>query len=111
MLSNPLPVRANGGTHVLEVGGNAIVGGMESCVEKLVAGLPRARFAVTALCPFESPFTERLRRHDVEVLVTPMPDDPTWASVQMTTALVKAGGIDLLHAHLPNAHLLAGIVG
>ncbi len=104
-------VRAPGRIHVLEVIGNAIVGGMETYVERLVSNLPPERFSVTALCPFESPFTERLRAHDIEVLVTPMPDDPPWSSVQMGCAMVKAGAIDLLHAHLPNAHVLAGIVG
>jgi glycosyltransferase involved in cell wall biosynthesis len=103
--------RAAGRIHVLEVMGNAIVGGMETYVERLVQNLPRDRFAVTALCPFESTFTERLRSLDIEVVVTPMPDDPTWASIQMACAMIKAGAIDLLHAHLPNAHVLAGIAG
>ena len=103
--------RAPGRIHVLEVIGNAIVGGMETYVERLVQNLPPERFAVTALCPFESPFTRRLRALDIEVLVTPMPDDPLWSSIQMTCAMVKAGAIDLLHAHLPNAHVLAGIAG
>ncbi len=103
--------RPNGRIHVLEVIGNAIVGGMETYVERLVENLPADRFAVTALCPFESPFTERLRSRGIEVLVTPMPEDPPWASIQMTCALVKSGAIDVLHAHLPNAHALAGIVG
>ena len=103
--------RVPGRIHVLEVIGNAIVGGMETYVERLVENLPPERFAITALCPFESPFTERLRSRDIEVLVTPMPDDPPWSSVQMTCAMIKAGAIDLLHAHLPNAHVLAGIAG
>ena len=104
-------VRVPGRIHVLEVIGNAIVGGMETYVERLVENLPPDRFSVTALCPFESPFTERLRARDIEVLVTPMPDDPPWSSIQMACAMVKAGAIDLLHAHLPNAHVLAGIAG
>lgn len=103
--------RQSGRIHVLEIVGNAIVGGMETYVERLVENLPRDRFAVTALCPFESPFTERLRARDIEVLVTPMPDDPPWSSIQMACAMIKAGGIDVLHAHLPNAHALAGIAG
>ena len=103
--------RSPGRIHVLEILGNAIVGGMETYVERLVENLPADRFAITALCPFESPFTERLRSRDIEVLVTPMPEDPPWSSIQMTCAMVKAGGIDLLHAHLPNAHVLAGIAG
>ena len=103
--------RVPGRIHVLEILGNAIVGGMETYVERLVENLPPERFAVTALCPFESPFTERLRARDIEVLVTPMPDDPPWSSIQMTCAMIKAGAIDLLHAHLPNAHVLAGIAG
>src|SRR4051812_19843045 len=101
--------RAAGRIHVLEVIGNAVVGGMETSVERLVEHLPPDRFAITALCPFESPFTARLRARDIEVRVTPMPDDPPSSSVQMTCALVRAGAIDVLHAHLPNAHALAGI--
>ena len=104
-------VRSPGRIHVLEVIGNAIVGGMETYVERLVQNLPPERFAVTALCPFESQFTERLRALEVEVLITPMPDDPPWHSIQMACAMIKAGAIDLLHAHLPNAHVLAGIAG
>lgn len=112
MSHDPLSyARSNGRIHVLEILGNAIVGGMETYVERLVEHLPADRFAVTALCPFESPFTERLRSRDIEVLVTPMPEDPPWSSIQMTCAMIKSGAIDVLHAHLPNAHALAGIAG
>lgn len=96
---------------VLQVIGNAIVGGMETWVLRLVERLPRERFAFTALCPFESRFTEKLRALGLEVLIAPMPDDPPWSTIQMAASIVKAGRIDLLHAHLPKAHLLAGIVG
>lgn len=100
-----------GRIHVLEVVGNAIVGGMERWVEHLVARLPHSHFAFTVLCAFDSPFADRLRAQEVEVLIAPMSDDPPWTSVQMATALVASGGIDLLHAHLPNAHVLAGLAG
>lgn len=105
------PQPAAGRLHVLEVIGNAIVGGMEAWVERFLERMPRDRYRFTALCPFESPYTDRLRALDVEVVIAPMPDDPPWSTVQMATALVAAGSIDLLHAHLPKAHLLAGIVG
>jgi glycosyltransferase involved in cell wall biosynthesis len=84
---------------------------MESYVERLIERLPRSRFAITALCPFESPYTDRLRALDIEVLITPMPEDPPWSSIQMTAALISAGGVDLVHAHLSNAHLLGGLAG
>lgn len=103
--------RPSARVHVLQVIGNAIVGGMETWVERLVERLPRQRFDLTALCPYESPYTDRLRALGLEVLIAPMPDDPLWTSIQMTAALVKARGIDLLHAHLPNAHMLAGLAG
>lgn len=102
---------ATGRIHVLQVLGNAIVGGMESSVLRLVERLPRARFAITALCPFESRVTEALRSRQVEVLIAPITDDPQWSSIQMTCALIRASGIDVLHAHLPNAHVLAGVAG
>lgn len=97
--------------HVLEVIGNAIVGGMETWVERLIERMPREQFRFTALCPFDGAFADRLRALDVEVVIVSMLDDPPWTSIQTVTALVAAGGIDLLHAHLPRAHLLAGIVG
>ncbi|MDN3922339.1 glycosyltransferase family 4 protein [Roseateles violae] len=112
MLSDEsLPPRRDGRIHVLQLLGNAIVGGMERWVERLVERLPRERFAITALLPYEAPLAERLRELEAEVLVTPMPADPSWSSVQMTAALVEHAGIHLLHAHLPNAHLLAALAG
>ena len=48
-------------THVLQIVGNAIVGGMENYVARLVERLPRERYGVSVLAPFESPFTDRLR--------------------------------------------------
>ncbi|MCW7536373.1 glycosyltransferase [Aquabacterium sp. A7-Y] len=98
-------------THVLQIVGNAIVGGMETYVSRLIERLPRERFRVTALCPWESPFSEQLRALDAEVLIVPMPDDPPWASIQTTAALIRAQGIDVVQAHLPNAHLLAALAG
>lgn len=100
-----------GRIHVLQVIGNAIVGGMESYVTRLIEGLPRERFVVTALCPEESALAERLRALGIEVVITPMPDDPPWCSIQLACSLVTSGSISVLHAHMPNAHVLAGIVG
>jgi glycosyltransferase involved in cell wall biosynthesis len=104
-------VGASARIRVLQLIGNAIVGGMESWVERLIERLPSERFEVTALCPYESPFTDRLRRHGVEVLVVPMPEDPQWSSIQFTSSVIKAAGIELIHAHLPNAHVLGGLAG
>ena len=97
--------------HVLEVLGNAIVGGMEQCVAMLVERLPRERFGVTVLCPFESGYTDRLRALGAEVMVAPISDEPSWQTIQLACALVRASAVDVLHAHLANAHVLAGIVG
>ncbi|WP_170156640.1 glycosyltransferase [Roseateles depolymerans] len=98
--------------HVMEVVGNGIVGGMERCVERLIEHLGRGdRFRFTVLCPFEGDFTDRVRAAGAQVMVVPMPEDPPWAALQMVTGLVRHGRVDLLHAHLPNAHQLAGVVG
>lgn len=98
--------------HVMEVVGNGIVGGMERCVERLIDHLGQGdRFRFTVLCPFEGDFTDRVRAAGAQVVVVPMPEDPPWAALQMVTGLVRHGRVDLLHAHLPNAHQLAGVVG
>lgn len=96
--------------HVLEFVGNAIVGGMERWVERLLEHLPRERFRVSLLCPYEGRFSATMRALGAEVFCVPMPEDPTWSAVQMVQALVRSSGVDLLHAHLPNAHALAGLV-
>lgn len=96
--------------HVLQLVGNAIVGGMERWVERLLAYLPPEQFRITLLCPFEGRFSARMRALGADVCCVPMPEDPPWAVVQMVQALVRAGQVDLLHAHLPNAHVLAGLV-
>ena len=43
---------------LLEILGNAIVGGMESYVLSLARRLPRNRFKMLCLCPFESRLTD-----------------------------------------------------
>ena len=96
---------------LLEVMGNAIVGGMESSVLRLVERLPRERFEITVMAPFESRCTEALRAMGSEVVVVPMPEDMLWSSAQLATSIVQACRIDVLHAHLANAHMLAGLAG
>lgn len=97
--------------HVLEIVGNAIVGGMEKYVYSLAQNLPNHSFKVTCLAPYESSFTESLRHQGSSVYVTAMDEDPSWRSIQFTSQLVQFLNVDLIHAHLPKAHLLAGIVG
>ena len=103
--------QSGGPLHVLEVVGNAIVGGMETWVQQLIERMPPERVRFTALCPADGPFAEGLRAQGVDVVIVPMADDPRWTSLQTTVALVQATGVDLLHAHLPRAHVLAGLAG
>lgn len=97
--------------HVLEVLGNAIVGGMETWVVRMVERLPAERFRVSVVCPFESALTERLRAMGLSVYILPMPNELAWNAVNQLRVLVESHRVDLLHAHLPNAHLLAGVAG
>jgi glycosyltransferase involved in cell wall biosynthesis len=103
------PVRK--GIHVLEVLGNAIVGGMENYVRNLVANLPAGEFRVSLLCPFESALTTALRAEARDVYIAPLRDDPPWRSVELICMLIRETGVDLLHAHLMNAHTVAAIAG
>jgi glycosyltransferase involved in cell wall biosynthesis len=96
--------------HVLEILGNAIVGGMESYVVRLVRELPRPQFRVTALCPFESHVTQALREAHAEVLIAPIRDDPVWLTIELAAQFVHEHGVDVMHAHLANAHVLGALV-
>jgi glycosyltransferase involved in cell wall biosynthesis len=98
-------------THILQIVGNAIVGGMENYVVRLVERLPRDRFGVSVLAPFESRCTDQLREAGAEVFITQVTDEPSWQSIQLATSLVQSRPVDVLQAHLPNAHVLAGLAG
>lgn len=97
--------------HVLEIIGNAIVGGMENYVYNLVRHLPSYGFKVSCLAPYESAYTASLRALGCDVYVTQMHVDVPWRTLQLTTELIRHNGIDLIHAHLPRAHALAGLAG
>jgi glycosyltransferase involved in cell wall biosynthesis len=98
--------------NVLEVVGNAIVGGMEVYLTRLIEYLPAERFAVTCLVPFEGALSAALRAAGAEVLVARMPpENPSWRSIQLTASLIKTRSIDVVHAHMSNAHTLAALAG
>jgi glycosyltransferase involved in cell wall biosynthesis len=97
--------------HVLEVLGNAIVGGMEIYVRNLIRLLPSDLFRVTCLCPYETEYTASLRQLGCNVFVTSMQEDPPWRSIQTAVEIIRNQQIDLVHAHLPKAHVLAGLAG
>ncbi|BCG88359.1 glycosyl transferase [Mesorhizobium sp. 113-3-9] len=97
--------------HVLEVLGNAIVGGMENYVRNLAANLPSNEFKVSLLCPYESQYTALLRSEGRDVYIAPLRDDPPWKTIELICTLVRETGIDLLHAHLMNAHTVAAMAG
>lgn len=109
MLLNAVPPSRR--IRVLQVLGNAIVGGMESWVLRLMQSLPAERFEFTALCPFESRVTTQMRDLGVTVEVAPMPENLPWTTLQTACALATERRIELLHAHLPQAHLLASLAG
>jgi glycosyltransferase involved in cell wall biosynthesis len=98
-------------TRVLEILGHAKVGGMERSVQGLIGALPRERFAVSCVVPYESAYAAELRRAGHAAAVIPLADDPYWRSIQAVADLVRRERIDVLHAHLPSAHVLAGLVG
>lgn len=107
----PITDHQNETIHLLEVIGNASIGGMENYLKNFIAHLP-TDFRVTCICPYESAFTADLREMGVqEVYITPIADDPPWRSIQMTMEVAKMHQIDVLHAHMPKAHVLAGIAG
>jgi glycosyltransferase involved in cell wall biosynthesis len=97
--------------NVMEVIGNAIVGGMETYVARFISRLPQEHFRVICLCPFESEFTAQLRAQGCQVFIAQMNDDPSWHAIQVATMLVRTHAIDVIHAHMANAHLLAGLAG
>jgi len=102
---------ASARTRVLQIVGNAIVGGMENYVVRLVERLPRDRFGVSVLAPFESRFTDQVRDHGADVFITKVTDEPSWQSIQLASSLIQSRSVDVIQSHLPNAHVLAALAG
>jgi len=95
---------------ILEIIGNASIGGMENYLESFITNLPPGEFDVTCICPYESLFTDNLRKLGVtDVFITPIEDDPVWRSIQLAVEISRIRHIDILHAHMPKAHVLAGL--
>lgn len=97
--------------NIFEIVGSAKVGGMERSVLNLVHQLPTEQFRITCLCPFESQFTAALRQRGCQVFIAPVHDEPPWRSIQLAVEIIRLRQIDLLHAHMPKAHVLAGLAG
>jgi glycosyltransferase involved in cell wall biosynthesis len=96
--------------NLLQIIGGSIVGGMETYVLRLLQRLPHDSFRATCLCVAESDITRSLRETGCIVHITPLTDDPDWQSIQLGVSLIRSEAIDVIHAHLPNAHSLAGIL-
>lgn len=102
---------SKGRLHVLEIMAGAIVGGMETHVRNLLRLMPPDRFRVTCLCPYESEITDVLRASGATIFIARMDDDPPWRSIQTAVEIVRNFDVDLIHAHMPKAHVLAGLAG
>jgi len=96
---------------VLEVVGNAIVGGVERHVQLLVEGLTAQGFGIRALCPFESPFTNALRASGCPVQIAMIEQSLEWRSLLTAAEIIRRQQIDLVHTHLFNATLLGSVAG
>lgn len=96
---------------IMEILGNAVVGGMESYVLRFIRSLPREMCEVICLCPFESTITRELRDAGAKIFIAPLSDDPRWHTMQLAAILVRKHNIQVMHAHLSNAHVLGALVG
>lgn len=97
--------------HILEVVGNAVVGGMERHVQLLTQRLLQQGFRITALCPFESGFTQALRRSHCSVHITMLEEELEWRSLMLATEIIRRQQVHLIHCHLFNAALLGAVAG
>ena len=112
MKSIPVDGSRSAPLNILEVIGNAGMGGMENYIQNFITHLPANQFRVTCICPYESLFTSILRQLGVEdIYITPVTDDPAWRSIQLAVEVSRLHHIDILHAHMPKAHTLAGLAG
>ncbi len=97
---------------VLEIIGTATRGGMENYLVNFFKNLPADEFKISCICPCESQFTGTLRELGIDnIFITPLADNPEWRSIQLATQVCHLLNIDVLHAHMPKSHVLAGLTG
>lgn len=96
---------ANGANDTDRLGATRLV---ERLVERLSAS---GGIRFTVVCPSEGPFAERIRSLGAETVIVAMPEDPPWHAIQVLVGLIRNRQAEVLHAHLPNAHRLAGLAG
>nr|WP_297524364.1 glycosyltransferase [uncultured Roseateles sp.] len=86
--------------------------GATRLVEQLVQRHGRSgNLRFTVVCPADGPYAERLRELGADTVIVAMPDDPPWHAIQVLIGLIRNKQAAVLHAHLPNAHRLAGLAG
>lgn len=111
------PIEGNtNGNHklisVLEIIGTATRGGMENYLVNFFKNLPADEFRITCICPCESLFTKTLRDLGIDnIFIAPLADDPEWRSIQLAMEVCRLHKVDVLHAHMPKSHVLAGLTG
>ncbi|MBO9687216.1 glycosyltransferase [Roseateles chitosanitabidus] len=110
--------RGPGAPHVVELLGasedapDADARAAARLMERLVGHLGQGgALRFTVLMAAEGAMADRLRSLGVEVVVVPMPEDPPWHAIQVLVGLIRSREVDVLHAHLPAAHRLAGLAG
>lgn len=101
----PAPLR------VLEIVGNAIIGGTERYVRGLIEGLRGQDCDVWALCPFESTFTSDLRKCGCQVHIAMLEEALEWRSLLVATEVIRHHQIDVIQSHLFNATFLGSLAG
>lgn len=95
--------------HVLEIAGNAIVGGMERHVQMVAEGLREQGAKVSVVCPYESIFTAALRSLGCQVHIAMLGDALQWRSLFTVAEIIRRQQVDIVHTHLFNATFLGGV--
>ena len=103
---------------VLQVVGNAVIGGAENHVLTLARTFDRDRYRVAVVCPRPGPLVDALREQRIPVhlieMVKPAADDeyePLLPALWALYALFRRWRPDVVHSHLYPAHLHATLAG
>jgi glycosyltransferase involved in cell wall biosynthesis len=108
MSQQPTP-RGDAPLRILQVLGNAVVGGVEQHALGLARDYLALGHAVACVAPFRSRLTTAFAALGVEVRYTPLLDDPPWRSIETLAMIMREQRIDVAHAHLPNAHTVCAL--
>ena len=102
-----LEAPAEVGPRVLLFSDSDVFAGTEAHIAALAKSLKEIGSQVCVACPVPAPLADRARQAGIRVVPVAKRRMPDFAAIRILAAELRAGRVDIIHAHNGRTHLLA----